>query len=105
MNSSSDCGEVLNKNGEFEKLDYDLKIKHRKFSCFSVWLLMNQKTNKVGLLHLSKKYPTVFGLEDFTSIGFTLIDQQDFLSFEIYKSPAMKSMFNTLTIENGCVLL
>lgn len=74
MNASSDCGEALNDIGEFEKIDYDLKIKHWKFSCFSVWLLMNLKTNKVGLLHLSKKYPTVFGLEDFTSIGLTLID-------------------------------
>ena len=72
---------------------------------FIVQLLLLKKKGKLGLLYLADSYPYVFKVSDWTAIIKIILDQKDLESLAILTSPGFSSIFNSLSIKDGSILL
>lgn len=103
MDVMKDAGDQGGKDDD--EIAIDREINGRKFGSFAVYMLMLKYRNKIGLIHLAKKYPTVFTLDDFTSCIITCLEQGDFEDTLVLNSSAFQSIFNALSVDHGTGLI
>ena len=59
--------DALQDGGDDYDYDKDLEIEGYRFSSFGIYTLMRKMRGKQGLVHLARRCPTVFTLEDWSS--------------------------------------